>query len=131
MDVLVMGNFFLERKAAATDAPAGRRQGVPSEAHAIAERLKDTIGAEGVYLFGSYARGEAGPDSDLDLLAIVPQSSESRYQRAVQARYAIDGIRFPSDIIVLTRAEWERELRAPCSLSSTVAREGIALHDVS
>jgi hypothetical protein len=38
-------------------------------------------------------------------------------------------IRFPKDIIVLTRADWERELKAPCSLSSTVLREGIALHN--
>jgi hypothetical protein len=31
------------------------------------------------------------------------------------------------DIVVLTREEWENELKAPSSLSSTVAREGIAL----
>ncbi len=104
---------------------------LPSEAHAIARRLRETMAAEEVYLFGSHARGDAGPDSDLDFLAIVPESTKSRYQRAVQARDAIDGVSFPSDIIVLTRAEWEWELKAPCSLSSTVAREGVALHNVS
>ncbi len=104
---------------------------IPPEARVIGQRLQEALGAEQVYLFGSHARGSAGPDSDLDFLVVVAESTGTRYQRAVEARYAVDGIKFPSDIIVLTRAEWEWELRAPCSLSSTVAREGIALHHVA
>jgi predicted nucleotidyltransferase len=146
MDVLVMGNFYVERKEPATASktseghasacPDRRSNGddgnaIPAEAQAIARRLAGRLKAEHIYLFSSYARGSAGPDSDLDFLVVVPQSDKSRYQRAVEGRHALDGLHFPSDVIVLTRAEWERELRAPCSLSSTVAREGIALHGVS
>ncbi len=100
---------------------------LPSEARVIGRRLREALGADYVYLFGSHARGQAGPDSDLDFLVVVPKSEKSRYQRAVEARGFVRDVRVPKDIIVLTRADWERELKAPCSLSSTVLREGIAL----
>ncbi len=85
------------------------------------------MSAEEVYVFGSHARGDANADSDLDLLAIVPHSDKSGYQRAVDALHVADGIRFPKDIIVMTRTEWERDLEVVCSLASTVKREGVLL----
>jgi predicted nucleotidyltransferase len=100
---------------------------IPETARIMANRLRTTIHAERVWLFGSQARGNSGPDSDIDLLAIVPGSSVSRYQRAVAARRELAGFNAPMDIVVLTHDEWERELRAPCSLASTVIREGISI----
>jgi predicted nucleotidyltransferase len=93
----------------------------------MATRLKSGISAERVWLFGSQARGNAGTDSDIDLLAVVPHSSVSRYQRAVAARRQLSDFNVPMDIVVLTHNEWEKQLKAPSSLASTVAREGIAL----
>lgn len=98
---------------------------LPPEARIIGQRLRRELTAEFVYLFGSYARGNAGPDSDLDFMVVVPSSTKSRYERAVDARRTVRDVRFPKDIVVLTRADWERELKAPSSLSSTVLREGI------
>lgn len=83
--------------------------------------------AEQVWLFGSHARGTAGNDSDIDLLTVIPNSPASRYQRAVAARRELSAFNLPMDIVVLTHDEWEKESKAPSSLSSTVAREGIAL----
>jgi len=96
-------------------------------ARVMANRLRATIHAERVWLFGSQARGNAGPDSDVDLLAVVPGSSLSRYQRAVAARRELASFNIPMDIVVLTHEEWEKQLKAPCSLASTVTREGIAI----
>ena len=100
---------------------------LPAEVRLIVQRLAQ-MSPDRVYLFGSHARGEAGPDSDLDFLVVIPRSDKSRYERAVEARGFVRGIVVPKDIIVLTRAEWEKEIKAPSSLSSTVLREGIALH---
>jgi predicted nucleotidyltransferase len=98
----------------------------------IATRLRRDLQVEQVWLFGSQARGDATADSDIDLLAIASESSQTRFQRAVAARRALSDIRVPMDVIVLTRQEWEQELLAPSSLSSTVRREGIPLlHDES
>ncbi len=94
------------------------------EAYAISQRLAESFNAEQVYLFGSHARGSAGPDSDLDFLVVVPKSKKTRYQRAVEARGYIRDVSFPADVIVMTRSEWERDLTVVCSLASTVKREG-------
>lgn len=96
-------------------------------ANLISEKLLAGLQAEEVWLFGSHARGEATPDSDMDFLAVVPYSPESRYRRAVFARRLVRDIHCPKDIIVLTRDEWVRELHVPSSLSSTVKREGVRL----
>ena len=100
---------------------------LPSETYSIAQRLHEGLAADRVYLFGSHARGEGSGDSDLDFLVVVPESTQSRYDRAVEAHRLLRGMHSPADIMVLTRAEWDREIKAPCSLPSTVLREGIVL----
>jgi carbamoyltransferase len=142
MDVLVLGSFFVERKESGAKKtmqeiggkePAGlddeNTSAIPAEAYAISHRLRRGMGVEEIYLFGSHARGDANADSDLDLLAIVAHSSVSRYRRAVEALTHTRDVRRPKDIIVMTRAEWERDLEVVCSLASTVKREGILLRE--
>jgi predicted nucleotidyltransferase len=62
-----------------------------------------------IVLFGSHARGDASPDSDLDLL-IVEESDLPRHRRSGRYRRALLGL-FPSkDIVVWTPeeiAEWQ------------------------
>jgi predicted nucleotidyltransferase len=52
--------------------------------------------------FGSYARGDWGVGSDLDLVVIVEASAEPFERRAV-----------PVDLLVYTRAEWTRLASRP------------------
>ena len=44
----------------------------------IVRRLVDTYHPEKIYLFGSAARGETTPDSDYDLMVIVPNEATKR-----------------------------------------------------
>lgn len=71
----------------------------------IREAGRRLAGAAGppakVILFGSHARGEAGPDSDLDFLVIEPKV-ESRFAEMVRLRRALRGLGVAADVIVVT-----------------------------
>jgi uncharacterized protein len=125
MAALAMAPVFHKVPPMPHDRP---RIAVPKIAELVARRLLRGLQADAVYLFGSYARAEAGPDSDLDLLVVVPDSAVSRYQRGIEARRLVGDIAVPKDIVVMTRKEWESERGVVCSLASTVAREGVQLH---
>ncbi len=43
----------------------------------IVRRLTEAFQPERIYLFGSKARGESGPDSDYDLLIVVPDEASA------------------------------------------------------
>jgi hypothetical protein len=52
----------------------------------VVRRLVDTYDPERIYLFGSVARGDTGPDSDYDLMVIVPDSASPERR---QSRWAL------------------------------------------
>jgi len=94
----------------------------------IVRRLTQVFHPERIYLFGSMARGEAGPHSDYDLLMVVKESSEPRYRRDQGAFRVLIGVGASKDIMVLTRKEFDEQRKAPSSLPATVEREGILLY---
>ncbi len=73
----------------------------------MVRRLVATFHPEYIYLYGSRARGEAGPDSDYDLMLVVSDSQVPRYRRNQQAFRALCGLGVPKEVIVFTRAEFE------------------------
>ncbi|MBI2939103.1 MAG: nucleotidyltransferase domain-containing protein [Chloroflexi bacterium] len=94
----------------------------------IVRRLVEAYQPERIYLFGSVARGEAGPDSDYDLLVVVPASDLPGYRRDQLAYRALRGVRAAKDVLVWTRDEFECRLHLPASLPATVVREGRLLY---
>ena len=57
----------------------------------VVNRLVEAYRPECIYLFGSHARGEAGPDSDYDLVVIVPDSASPERCRSRIAYQALWG----------------------------------------
>jgi predicted nucleotidyltransferase len=98
---------------------------------AIAEmvrRIVERFHPERIILFGSYARGMAGPDSDVDLLVVMqPQGSKRR--RAVEIYGLLAGMGVPKDVIVVTPEEFEAYRDAPGTVIRTAWHEGKILHD--
>ena len=94
----------------------------------VVRRLADALQPERIYLFGSHARGEAGPHSDVDILVVVPQSDQPGYKRDRAAYRALRGVRAALDILVWTREEFDRGLRIRTSLSASVQRTGRTLY---
>ncbi len=94
----------------------------------MVERLVEAFHPERVYLFGSAARGDAGPDSDYDLLVVVATSGEPGYRRVQRAQEALWGIWAAADVFVLTRDEFARQQSVATSLASAALAEGRVLY---
>lgn len=65
----------------------------------IARRLVDALRPERIYLFGSRARGDAAPDSDDDIVAVVPESDLAPHRRDLAAFRALCGVGVSKDVI--------------------------------
>lgn len=76
-----------------------------------------------VILFGSHARGDAGPDSDLDFLVIEPEV-DSSFDESVRLRRALSPLPIAADVLVTTQTHYEYWRDTPNHLYYDVAREG-------
>ena len=97
------------------------------------ERLVRAIVAEvaplRIVLFGSAARGDMGPCSDLDLLVVMPNGA-ARRDTARQLYGRIRDVRIPFDIIVATPEDLERYGHSPGLIYARILREGRELYAV-
>jgi predicted nucleotidyltransferase len=94
----------------------------------LVRRLVEAYRPERIYLFGSVARGEAGPDSDYDLLVVVPDDAPPERQDSDLAYRVLRGTGIAADVIVWKRSAFERRKHVVTSLPATVLREGRLLH---
>jgi len=76
-----------------------------------------------VILFGSRARGDAGPDSDVDLLVVMPGQPDKR-ALAIQMRRNLRDLPLPKDVIVTCPDEIRCRGDLPGSVLRTALREG-------
>jgi predicted nucleotidyltransferase len=79
---------------------------------------------ERIYLFGSAARGDTQPDSDLDLMVIVRDEAPPERRRSRLAYQALRGTGTAVDVLVWTESAFDERLHLKASLPSTVVREG-------
>jgi predicted nucleotidyltransferase len=83
-------------------------------------------GAQQIYLFGSYARGEADEDSDVDLVVI--QDTSLPFFDRLRAAWACAKPEWRVEILVYTPAEFAAMQRSGNAFAETIADEGILLY---
>ena len=88
----------------------------------VAQRLFERSDAKQVILFGSVARGEAGPDSDLDILVVIPVEGR-KHDVAVRLLRELRDIPVPIDVVVVDVDEFPVEARLP-GIVRVAVREG-------
>lgn len=81
-----------------------------------------------VIVFGSYARGDAGEDSDLDLL-VVEREVPDPTGEYLRLRDAIGALDVGVDLLLLTRDEFQRRREWASSPAYWAVREGRVLDD--
>ncbi len=95
-----------------------------------AARLHQAVGDKlmGLWLFGSKARGDFDPDSDIDLLVIIKTKDWDVWHaiRQIAARCSLEyDVLFNTHI--LDRARWEKEVRYQGTLWREIQRDGASL----
>ena|SRR5579872_2149342 len=94
----------------------------------VVRRLTETYRPERIYLFGSVARGDAGPDSDYDIMVVVPDDAPPELRRSRAAYLALWGTGVAADVLVWTSSRFDSRLHLAASLPATVIREGRLLY---
>lgn len=105
----------------------GDRGPEAAEVARIVEALRAALSPEKILAFGSYARGDAGPESDLDLI-VVARSAKRWLDRQVEARLALD-TDLAVDVIVLTPDELRERIASGDPSFRVVLAEARTLYD--
>lgn len=106
-------------------------RGEPMTAGAAIQTMVDRIVREfqplRIVLFGSHARGTAVPESDIDLLVVLPTVADKR-QTTVQIRRVLGDLPVSKDIVVTTPDEIRRRGQLVGSVLRPALREGRVLY---
>jgi uncharacterized protein len=94
----------------------------------ITNRLVKEFNPENIFLFGSYVWGKPTMDSDLDLLVILSDSDISSSKRSSIAYRCLRDIKYPLDILVKTRKEFNKYSQVPLSLEHQILSKGKCLY---
>ena len=104
-----------------------KKPNVQTYINRMVKRIVKKFNPEKIILFGSHARGDAGPDSDVDLLIVMPVE-ESVVEQRLDIREALHDIPVPVDIIVTTPEDfaWRKDVVGTIEWPAT--REGKVLY---
>lgn len=80
-----------------------------------------------IILFGSQARGDAAPDSDVDFLLIAPEVTSRRKEMARLSRL-LRPLRIPADVLVFSRRVFDQWAEIPGTVIHDAVREGKVLY---
>jgi predicted nucleotidyltransferase len=90
---------------------ARKKPAVSTDIRRMVRRIVQGFNPEKVILFGSRARGDGGPDSDVDLL-VVMEVPGSKREKAVEIGVALHDVDLAKDVIVVRPGEyaWRRKM---------------------
>jgi len=94
----------------------------------IVRRLVEAYQPRRVYLFGSKARGDAGPDSDYDLLIVVADDAPADRRKNLLAHESLWDMGTAADVLVCTEQYFFSRRGVVNSIPATVISEGKLLY---
>jgi predicted nucleotidyltransferase len=89
----------------------------------VVRRIVEAVHPLRIILFGSAARRETGPESDVDLLVVMPDGTHRRHT-AQYLYQRMSGIGMPVDIVVATPTDLDKHKDTIGLIYRTVLREG-------
>jgi predicted nucleotidyltransferase len=103
---------------------------VKTELDNIVNTLVDTGIVSRIILFGSYARGDETPDSDLDLCVLTPVKDRHPVDLIADFRLKIWDVRtMPLDLLAYNQDHFYNSANRPTSFEHEIAENGVLLYD--
>jgi len=107
-------------------------QNVKTELDKIVSTLVETGIVTKIILFGSYAKGEETPNSDIDLCVLTPIKPKSNVELIADFRRSVWGIRkMPLDLLAYNQEHFYFHAKRPTSLEYEIAKTGVMLYGQS
>jgi len=101
---------------------------LPDEIEEAVQRLRDELDPEAIYLYGSYAYGSPGRDSDVDLLVVLGELEEPSHEAEARAYRRMAGLGLPFDIRVVDRETYQERSSWLSSIEREVRDRGVDLY---
>ncbi len=90
----------------------------------IKSRIVGAYNPLAIFIFGSYIWGEPDKNSDIDLLVVVKDSKDKFHKRAIVGHKSLRGIKYPFDILVYTKNEFNDKLKNKIGLCNKIKERG-------
>ncbi|MDR0914795.1 MAG: nucleotidyltransferase domain-containing protein [Oscillospiraceae bacterium] len=102
---------------------------VENELTMIKDSILQTVPAEAIYLFGSYAKGNAKKDSDLDIYVVIPDTIlEHPLDLGLEIRMKLYKRKtMPMDLLIGKSSVFNNRKNS-LTLENTIAQEGIKIY---
>ena len=83
-----------------------------------------------IFLFGSYARGEENPDSDIDLCVLTPMADKRPIDVAIELRMKLCDVQtIPLDLLAYNEDDFYFHAKRPTSFHHEIAENGVLLYE--
>lgn len=100
----------------------------------IVSKITEKFKVKDIILFGSYAQGNAGKNSDIDILVLLNENGITpTYMEKIKKRMAVSSLisdveqEIPVDLLVYTIDEWQKLTEVNNSFIRRINKEGIKL----
>ena len=95
----------------------------------LCDKIVQKFHPQKIILFGSHAYGKPGPDSDVDLLVVLPFEGKSIY-KATEIRSEIDP-KFPLDLLARTPEQVKKRVEIEDFFMREIVEKGIVIYETS
>ena len=95
----------------------------------LVERIVARLNPDEIWLFGSRTEGRARPDSDYDLLAVLPDDAPESALDLLNAWELTCGLGIPADLVPYTRSDFEEEKDDVGTLARAAYQRGRRIYE--
>ena len=102
---------------------------IQAQVELIKESILQSVLAETIYLFGSYANGTPTENSDIDIYVVVPDDTTNLPELQADIRELLwGGKHVPFDLLIGRSSVFNERKDKPTTLEQEIAKKGILLH---